>query len=601
MFKKITYKIKIVILSLGLIFSTMPNVLASNFTHISDFISTSRPGLQANHEINFLTTKTIPPSGRIRIIFDDDFLIQSGFDKGEVDILTSTSSDSGFQNREIATTSSATEDSVVLGSIASSTYIEIILNSSTGISSSTYVKILLGDNATYSEFGDKYLINPGIVQSYPIEVQSFNAGGSLLDRADPRIAIVESVSMISNMPKVRSHGSPTGTLAFGTVSTIMSLVTNYKAYCSFSTASNTPYVLMTDEFSYTGNYFHSITLTGLVGGLHDYFVRCRDLNSVDDTSDYEIIFYVENYPGEGTGDDNSSTTDDGTGGNTGDGTGGDSSNSGGSGGGGGGGGGGGAGSKSGIYDPYDVPPEDPAIDFTGFAYPNSQVFLLVDGVATQNVRANSLGAFELGIEALDRGIYTFGIYAKDSEENNSLTYNTTFYVEEGTKSSVSDVFIAPTINTNSIEINPGDSMNLHGYGAASTITEISFYPYLERDLREEEIIKQSIEVDANGLWNMILNTDKAFSGQYRLKARSNKENIGFSEFSNVINIGVGEAVEKQEGECSGADLNKDGKVNITDFSIMLYYWKTDNACADQNSSGNVDLTDFSIMMFYWTG
>jgi len=55
------------------------------------------------------------------------------------------------------------------------------------------------------------------------------------------------------------------------------------------------------------------------------------------------------------------------------------------------------------------------------------------------------------------------------------------------------------------------------------------------------------------------------------------------------------------GECAGADLNHDGRVNITDFSILLYYWGTNNACADQNHDGTVDLTDFSIMMFYWTG
>jgi len=42
-------------------------------------------------------------------------------------------------------------------------------------------------------------------------------------------------------------------------------------------------------------------------------------------------------------------------------------------------------------------------------------------------------------------------------------------------------------------------------------------------------------------------------------------------------------------------------VNITDFSILLYWWGTDNACADQNHNGTVDLIDFSIMMYYWTG
>ena len=52
----------------------------------------------------------------------------------------------------------------------------------------------------------------------------------------------------------------------------------------------------------------------------------------------------------------------------------------------------------------------------------------------------------------------------------------------------------------------------------------------------------------------------------------------------------------------GADLNFDGKINIIDFSILLYFWKQTspaNQCADINFSGLVDVFDFSIMMYQW--
>ncbi len=76
-------------------------------------------------------------------------------------------------------------------------------------------------------------------------------------------------------------------------------------------------------------------------------------------------------------------------------------------------------------------------------------------------------------------------------------------------------------------------------------------------------------------------------------------NIIKSGFSRSISFHVG----KVGGEvpCPEADLNHDGRVNLTDFSILLYYWGTDNTCADQNQNGNVELIDFSIMMYYWTG
>ena len=50
-----------------------------------------------------------------------------------------------------------------------------------------------------------------------------------------------------------------------------------------------------------------------------------------------------------------------------------------------------------------------------------------------------------------------------------------------------------------------------------------------------------------------------------------------------------------------SDLNGDNKVNLADFSILLYYWGTSSPLADLNSDGKVDLTDLSILLFNWTG
>lgn len=50
--------------------------------------------------------------------------------------------------------------------------------------------------------------------------------------------------------------------------------------------------------------------------------------------------------------------------------------------------------------------------------------------------------------------------------------------------------------------------------------------------------------------------------------------------------------------CLG-DYNSDGYVNLTDFSIMLYYWKKYSPTHDLSGDGYVNLTDFSIMLYYW--
>ena len=50
--------------------------------------------------------------------------------------------------------------------------------------------------------------------------------------------------------------------------------------------------------------------------------------------------------------------------------------------------------------------------------------------------------------------------------------------------------------------------------------------------------------------------------------------------------------------CLG-DYNLDGWVNLTDFSIMLFYWNQYNPAHDLSGDGYVNLTDFSILLFHW--
>jgi chitodextrinase len=50
------------------------------------------------------------------------------------------------------------------------------------------------------------------------------------------------------------------------------------------------------------------------------------------------------------------------------------------------------------------------------------------------------------------------------------------------------------------------------------------------------------------------------------------------------------------------DLNSDGKVNITDLSIMLSHWNSTGVPVSQgdvNADGKVNLTDLSILLSHW--
>ena len=63
------------------------------------------------------------------------------------------------------------------------------------------------------------------------------------------------------------------------------------------------------------------------------------------------------------------------------------------------------------------------------------------------------------------------------------------------------------------------------------------------------------------------------------------------------------AEEDDNGTCArGADINGDRRVNLIDFSILLFNWNNlINQKADLNCDGRVDLADFSILLYYWQG
>ena len=162
-----------------------------------------------------------------------------------------------------------------------------------------------------------------------------------------------------------------------------------------------------------------------------------------------------------------------------------------------------------------------------------------------------------------------------------------------------EIILPPTISVTNNSVDPGQTIEVLGYGVPGQIVEVWFYPVMSGQLPDELIYKQEITALNDGKWTAFINTTGFDNGKYKIKARINYETVGISDFSLIMDAAVGEEVVDEV--CSGADLNKDGRVNITDFSILLYYWNTDDECADQNKDGNVDLIDFSIMMFYWTG
>ena len=251
------------------------------------------------------------------------------------------------------------------------------------------------------------------------------------------------------------------------------------------------------------------------------------------------------------------------------------------------------------YLPYPPPLGMPGVVLSGWAYPLSDVTVLKDGQEVGKALANDQAAFGAFLEELEQGVYTFGLWAQDALGYKSPTFSTTFWIDAGTQTTVSDIILPPTVALNENELDAGEVIILSGYSVPDQTVEAWLYPSELRIVDKEHAVAKEALVGPDGRWTIIFPTTSMDNDSYKIKARTIITDIGTSEFSHELELSIGGVVG--EGICAGADLNGDGRVNLVDFSILLFYWSTDDECADQNKDGTVDLIDFSIMMFYWTG
>ncbi len=231
----------------------------------------------------------------------------------------------------------------------------------------------------------------------------------------------------------------------------------------------------------------------------------------------------------------------------------------------------------------------------GKAYPGAYVHILKDGVQAGVVPAAVSGDFHYEISALTPGPTAFGFWAEDSGKTRSITLTTTFQVVQGAVTTVSGIFLPPTIDAEKKSVPPGGSLRIFGesFPGAVIFPSVDLGAGSATHTAAFSDGKWSLFLDTAGLKNETLHSVKAQSEIILADASAKR-----SGFSQSVGFYVG---TKDLGSVISADVNGDGKVNIIDFSILLFYWGTSEITVDFNQDGKVNLTDFSILLFNWTG
>lgn len=231
----------------------------------------------------------------------------------------------------------------------------------------------------------------------------------------------------------------------------------------------------------------------------------------------------------------------------------------------------------------------------GKAYPNVSVNVLKDGQLVGVVTSDNVADFSYEVSNATPGPTTFGFWAIDGRGIRSITYTTTFQVTQNAVTTVSNVFLPPTIDLSAKKVSLGSPVDV--FGSTAPFAKVSLF------IDREKTARISATSTGAGLYSASVPTDllsdeafHAVKGIFELLAGGEYAKSGYSQ---AVNFYIG---TRGTGNLpKNGDLNGDGKVNLVDFSILLFNWNTSNEIADLNSDGKVGLTDFSIQLFNWTG
>lgn len=243
--------------------------------------------------------------------------------------------------------------------------------------------------------------------------------------------------------------------------------------------------------------------------------------------------------------------------------------------------------------PSPEPPET-IITFEGIAYPNAPVVIEQDGLAFTNTTANAAARFSVSQNGISAGAHTYSLVATDALGRDSRELNVGLTITAGTTTIVDNIFFGPTIVLDSTDIELGESITVSGITSPSS--EVSIY----LTLTTQTIY--TVTASSTGAWSRTFSSELEV-GSYTIRGRATDPDTSVSEYSDTLTFTVGEPPDV----CSGAnvaDINCDGEVDLTDLSILLFYWEQlnpGNARADINHDTIVDLVDFSILMYHWTG
>lgn len=255
-----------------------------------------------------------------------------------------------------------------------------------------------------------------------------------------------------------------------------------------------------------------------------------------------------------------------------------------------------------------LPPITTKVVFSGLAYPSSKIYILKNGVLAVQSIAGPDAKFQVDLINISEGNYNFSIWAEDINSIKSLSYGFSVHITNNVTTTISGILLPPTIDIDKTEVRKGDPVTVFGQTVPSAIINIA--------VNSTNEIRDKIVAGKDGLYRYLINSTNLDYGNHDVQTNvyvvdEDLESIYNSKFAFIVgtkNVFKTSTTPKKTVCPIKGDINGDCRVNLTDFSILAYWW---GKGSDSNillamdkklyADGKIDLRDFSIMAYYWTG
>lgn len=255
-------------------------------------------------------------------------------------------------------------------------------------------------------------------------------------------------------------------------------------------------------------------------------------------------------------------------------------------------------------------PGNPGLQFIGLAAPSGQLNVTRDGVTISSVPVGVDATFDVTLTNQPTGQHIYVISATDRDQRSltSLTFALNLTATSST-TIINGIFLGPSITVSPTSVKSGAIITVSGNTAPNSTVSVFVTGTKARNY--------TVAANTAGQWSAAVATSDLGPGSYSVRARAAVGSSSISEYSATLGFTVLTVAPPPantpttppiipRAPCSGktvGDINCDGRVNLSDFSILLFYWLSndpENARVDSNGDGKVDIIDFSILLSLWT-